>query len=112
VQEGRLRALAVSTPFRLANLPEVPTVAEQGFPGYGYAEFLGFFIPSGTPTEPIHRIHEAAAEALRQPEVLARLGQIGMLPAPLGPDEFRRFLDDYRALVRARIADGSFKREG
>jgi tripartite-type tricarboxylate transporter receptor subunit TctC len=111
VMEGRLRALAVSTANRLANLPEVPTVAEQGFPGYAYAEFLGFHAPAGTPEEPIHRFWEAAAEALQQPEVQARLGQIGMLPAPLGPEEFRRFLDDYRATVRARIADGSFRRD-
>ena len=111
VREGRLRALAVSTPQRLANLPEVPTVAEQGFPGYSYAEFLGFHVPAGTPPEPINRIWEAAAEAMQQPEVLARLGQIGMLPAPLGPREFQHFIAEHRAFLRARIADGSLKRE-
>jgi acyl-homoserine lactone acylase PvdQ len=111
VQEGQLRALAVSTPQRLANLPEVPTVAEQGFPGYAYAEFLGLHAPAGTPAAVQEQVWQAAAEAMRQPEVLARLGQIGMLPAPLGPAEFQRFIAEYRAFLRARIADGSLKRE-
>jgi hypothetical protein len=48
---------------------------------------------------------------MKQPEVLARLGQIGMLPAPLGPREFQHFISEHRAFLRARIADGSLKRE-
>jgi tripartite-type tricarboxylate transporter receptor subunit TctC len=74
VQEGRLRALAVATPQRLANLPEVPTVAEQGWPGFAWSEFLGFHLPSGSPAEAVSRIADATAGALKRPEVLARLG--------------------------------------
>lgn len=111
VREGRLRALAVGTAQRLEALPEVPTVAEQGWPGYAWSEMLGFHLPVGSPAEAVQRLAAATQDALRQPEVLARLGQIGMIPAFLGPAEFAAEMAQHRATIRGLLANGSLKPE-
>ena len=64
VSQGQLRALAVSTAQRVATLPEVPTVAEQGFPAYDQAEWNGVYGPAGLPAEAVARIHAACLAAL------------------------------------------------
>jgi tripartite-type tricarboxylate transporter receptor subunit TctC len=111
VQEGRLRALAVSTAERLAALPDVPTVAEQGFPGYELNEWLGFFVPMGTPAPVIARLQAATDLALREPEVLRRLGQIGMLPAGGSTAAFAAFLADQRTRMAGLIKEEGIKVE-
>ena len=103
VQEGRLRALAVSTAERLPNLPEVPTVAEQGFPGFALSDWLGFWMPAGTPAEPIAYLREATAAALRQPEVRQRLARIGMTPVGSTTAAFVALLKDQRARLAELI---------
>jgi tripartite-type tricarboxylate transporter receptor subunit TctC len=78
VKEGRLRALGVSSPRRMPLLPEVPTIAEQGFPGFERFEAVNFWVPAGTPAAAIARLNEAVTAALRDPEVRARLDQLGI----------------------------------
>jgi tripartite-type tricarboxylate transporter receptor subunit TctC len=111
VREGRLRALAVGTAQRLAALPDVPTVAEQGFPGFVWSEFLGFHLPAGSPAEAVQKLAAATADAVRQPEVQARLGQIGMLPAFEGPEAFAHLLAEHRSMIRDLLASGALARE-
>jgi tripartite-type tricarboxylate transporter receptor subunit TctC len=82
VQEGRLRALGVTTAERSAALPEVPTVAEQGLPGYDASVFFGIVVPAATPAEARERLQAAVAEALAQPEVRKALEAQGMQVAP------------------------------
>jgi tripartite-type tricarboxylate transporter receptor subunit TctC len=82
VQEGRLRALGVTTAERSAALPEVPTVAEQGLPGYDASVFFGIVVPAATPPEARERLRAAVAEALAQPEVRKALEAQGMQLAP------------------------------
>jgi tripartite-type tricarboxylate transporter receptor subunit TctC len=82
VQEGRLRALGVTTAERSAALPEVPTVAEQGLPGYDASVFFGIVAPAATPAEARERLRSAVAEALAQAEVRKALEAQGMQPAP------------------------------
>ena len=105
VKEGRLRGLAVSTIQRLAALPEVPTVAEQGFPGFDLFDWLGFYVPTGTPAPVIARWQQAAAAGMRDETAVQRLGEIGMIPVGSSTAEFRAFWADQRermgALIRA-----------
>ncbi|WP_043362231.1 tripartite tricarboxylate transporter substrate binding protein [Belnapia sp. F-4-1] len=96
VIEGRLRGIAVSTRERLANLPMVPAVAEQGFPGFDIYDWLGFYAPRGTPEPAVTRLAEAAAAGMRDPAAVKRLGEIGMIPVGSGPDEFGAFFADQR----------------
>ncbi len=87
VQEGRLRALGVTTAERSAALPEVPTVAEQGLAGYDASVFFGIVVPAATPAEARERLRAALAAALAQPETRQALNAQGMQIAPdITPD--------------------------
>lgn len=74
---GRLRALAVTSPQRTAQLPAVPTVAEQGVADYELDQWHGLLAPAGTPAEVVQRINQVLAEALAQPEMQAELQALG-----------------------------------
>lgn len=86
VREGRLRALGVSSPERMPALPEVPTVAEQGFPGFQKLETASLWAPAGTPAQAIARLREAVVAALAEPEVRSRLETLGMTPVGSTPE--------------------------
>ena len=105
VREGRLRALAVSTRERLAALPDVPTVAEQGFPGFELNEWVALWVPAGTPPAIIARLHEAAAAALAEDSVRRRYAEIGILPVGSTPAQLAAFAAEQRTrltdLIRA-----------
>ena len=96
LREGKLLALAVSSPKRAALLPEVPSVVEL-FPNSDYAFWIGVFMPAKTPRDIVDRFHRAAIETMQLPNVKERLATLGMDPMPLTPAEFD-------AQVRAEIA--------
>lgn len=73
IQAGKLRALAVTGAKRTMALPDVPTVAESGVPGYEFSSWFGFVVPKGTPGDIVHRINSAALTALKTPQVSERL---------------------------------------
>jgi tripartite-type tricarboxylate transporter receptor subunit TctC len=88
--EGRrVRALAVSTPRRLPSLPDVPTVAESGFPGLEQLSWIGLFAPAGAPPGVVAKLEAAVAEAARLPDVRERLRPLGMEPDGRGRDDLR-----------------------
>lgn len=78
LRDGTLRALAVSGATRAPSLPDVPTVAEQGFAGFDVTAWYGLFARAGTPPEVIARLHRDFTAALRQPDVSARLADLGV----------------------------------
>jgi tripartite-type tricarboxylate transporter receptor subunit TctC len=82
IRAGRLRALAVTTESRAPLLPEVPTVAEQGFPGFAASSWMALSAPTGTPEAALARLNAALNEALRRPEV--REGMLALGAAPVG----------------------------
>lgn len=75
---NKVRALAITTPERLALADAVPTVAEQGFPGFEALTWMGFAAPQGTPPEVIGRLHAAIGQATRLPELSTRLRDMGL----------------------------------
>jgi len=77
VRAGRLRVLAVTGPQRWLGMPEVPTVAEQGVPGYDVRSWAGWMLPAGTPAAVVKRLNEATQKALLVPEVRAQLRRMG-----------------------------------
>jgi tripartite-type tricarboxylate transporter receptor subunit TctC len=87
-KSGRARAIAVGTPKRSASLPEVPTVAESGYPGFDASLWLALFAPAGTPAPIIERLHASALKALQDPATRDRLTKAGCeVPPPLSPAE-------------------------
>ena len=89
---GRLRALAVTSQARLPALPEVPTLAEQGLPGFSYYYWLGLFAPAGTPPQVVQRINTALREALASPELRDRMQSEATEPFVMAPAEFDTYL--------------------
>lgn len=105
VQQGQVRALAVTGPQRSPFTPDLPTVAEAGVPGYDFLSWHGVAAPRGTPPEALARLNAAYSAALRDPAVVARARQLG-LPLKGGTaEEFAAFIAAERAkmgpLVRA-----------
>jgi tripartite-type tricarboxylate transporter receptor subunit TctC len=94
VQAGRLRAIAQTGLKRSPQLPDLPTVAESGVPGYEVTSWYGFFAPARTPAAIISRLNADIGAVLRMPEVNKRLVALGADVAPNSPEEFGRFVRD------------------
>jgi tripartite-type tricarboxylate transporter receptor subunit TctC len=90
IKNGTLRALAVTTDKRLAYLPDLPTIAESGFPGYEINSWQGVFAPAGTPQDVILKINGEIVRMLRTPEVRERMSHEGADPVGSTPEEFSR----------------------
>jgi tripartite-type tricarboxylate transporter receptor subunit TctC len=88
VKAGKLRALAVAGPHRLDALPDVPTVAESGYPGFDVTSWYGIVARTGTPPAIIHKVQADMAEALRQPDILKKLADQGLEPVGDTPEQF------------------------
>jgi tripartite-type tricarboxylate transporter receptor subunit TctC len=87
IRAGRLRAIAVTTPKRFRGLPDVPTIAESGYPGYDMSSWFGVLAPAGTPQPVITRLHAEITKALKDPAVFQRLEDyeiFGSTPAQFG----------------------------
>lgn len=91
-RQGRLRALAVSTAKRVPSLPEYPTLAEAGVPGYEFGTWYGVMAPARTPREIIAVLHAATVTALRNPEVLRRLNDLGYITVGDTPEVFQAYV--------------------
>lgn len=94
MRAGRLRALGVTSPRRHASVPEVPTIAEAGLPGYQVQSWYGVLVPAGTRSEIVQRINAALTTALRAPDTRAALLAQGGEPDPGTPEEFARLIRD------------------
>jgi tripartite-type tricarboxylate transporter receptor subunit TctC len=96
VQQGKLRALAVTSKDRSKQLPNVPSVAET-LPGFENLGWFGFMVPRGTSNSVIASIHRDTAKVLQLPEVRGRFEQLGMEPVGNTPDEFARAIKEESA---------------
>lgn len=94
VKAGRLRALAIGSPKRIPLLPDVPTFAEAGVPGYDPYVWWGLFAPAKTPREAVARIGAETLKALEDPGVREKLAALGAVVDPLGPEAFAKFFTD------------------
>jgi tripartite-type tricarboxylate transporter receptor subunit TctC len=88
VREGKLRALAVSSLRRSAAAPEVPTIAESGYPGFEYMAWHGLVAPAGTPSAIIRKLHLETVKALGLPELRAKLTDLGLEAIGNSPEDF------------------------
>ena len=104
IRAGRLKAYAISTPRHSASIPEVPTAAEQGFPGFDIATVIGLQARAGTPPEVIARIQSAVAKIVREPLFAERMTALGMELMEDGTENDVRFVKEdmerYAAAVK------------
>lgn len=105
IKSGKLRAVAVTTARRVDELPDVPTMAESGFPGFDISTWYGLWAPKGTPPAIVAKLSEHAARALKQPNVVTQYAGLGAKPVGSDPAEFSRFNvsegEKWRDIVKA-----------
>ena len=104
VKEGKLTALGVSTKGRADVLPAVPTIAEQGLPEYNMTLWFGMWAPAGTPASVVQKLNAQVTTIVQTAEVKEQFAKLGIIPVPMKPDEFGRFVRDeigvYRRIVK------------
>jgi tripartite-type tricarboxylate transporter receptor subunit TctC len=93
VKAGKLKVLGISSDKRFPTLPEIPTVAESGIPGFDAVSWAGVCVPGGTSREIINRLQAEIAKVLKLPDVAERLMRDGIEPVGSTPDEFHAFIE-------------------
>jgi tripartite-type tricarboxylate transporter receptor subunit TctC len=92
IQSGALRAIAAGSLTRDPQMPDLPTVAEQGYPGFEAIQWVGLLTTAGTPKEIVTRLNAEVNRAIRDPETIAKLAAQGMSPAGGTPEEFQKVI--------------------
>lgn len=96
IRAGKLKALAVTTAQRASALPQVPSLSET-YPGFEIDTWWGVVAPAGTPQETVQKLNKAFTDALQDPAVKTRLGQLMAEPVPTTPEQFAQFMASERA---------------
>lgn len=109
IQSGKIRALAVTSAQRSALLPDVPALAELGYPGFDNAAWFAIWGPKGLPDGEVRRLNEAFSKAVQDPGVVAQLGKSAIEPAPSSPEELDRRLKGERDQFAKVIKDANIK---
>ncbi|MDO8694564.1 MAG: tripartite tricarboxylate transporter substrate binding protein [Sheuella sp.] len=91
IKAGKLRAIAVTTLKRAQALPELPTVAESGYPGFDIATWYGYWAPKGTPAPIVEKLAAAASQALKKQSVIDQYAGMGAEPVGSTPAEFAKY---------------------
>jgi tripartite-type tricarboxylate transporter receptor subunit TctC len=101
ILQGKVTPLAVSTPKRAPLLPDVPTIAEAGYPNAEYLFWGGVSAPAKTPRAIVDKLHDEVQAILDVPAVQEKLAKFGVQPMPMTPDEFAKFFaDDIAAMIK------------
>ncbi|MEI8152362.1 MAG: tripartite tricarboxylate transporter substrate binding protein [Hyphomicrobiales bacterium] len=107
IRSGALRALAVTTEKRLPDLPDVPTIAELGYPGYEISSWQAVFAPAGTPKDIIDKLNGEIVAMLGTPEVQARITREGAIPIGSSPEQWsERFRNEVAKWARVAKSAG------
>jgi len=109
IKAGKLRCIATGTAQRIAQLPEVPTVAEQGYPGFEMTQWYGLLAPANFASAAVDRLAVAAARAVHEPAALERLNGDAAIAVGSTPAEFAAFIATERARWRPVIARAKIK---
>lgn len=111
IRGGQMRALAISGEHRVAALPDVPTFAEAGLPGFGVTNWSGLAAPAGTPAPIMDRLYQEAAKALATPEMRTFVAELGSEPGGITPAAFAEVLTQETGRWREVVAAGGIERQ-
>jgi tripartite-type tricarboxylate transporter receptor subunit TctC len=107
-KDSRIRLIGVTSPKRSKYLPDVPTIAESGLPGYQFDSWFGLLGPAATPAADINRVNAAMGKLLKDPVILERLDKQGIEPAFMNNTDFARLLaQDYERMAKVVKASGA-----
>jgi tripartite-type tricarboxylate transporter receptor subunit TctC len=107
-KDSRIRLIGVTSPKRSKYLPDVPTIAESGLPGYQFDSWFGLLGPAATPAAEINRVNAAMAKVLKDPVVLERLDKQGIEPLAMSNADFAKLLAaDYKRMAEVVKASGA-----
>lgn len=109
VKAGRLKALAVTGPKRAEVAPELPTVAESGFPGFKVTSWYGFLVPAGTPKHIVKTVHDETVKVMQLPDVRKALENRGLEITVRGPQEFEAQIKEETATWEKVIRSAGIK---
>jgi tripartite-type tricarboxylate transporter receptor subunit TctC len=91
IRDGKVRALAVTSRARVEQMPDTPTLAESGLPGFEAVGWFGIVGPAGLPPAVLAKLNAAFVKVLNEPEVRERIVAVGAIPMPMTPEEFKAF---------------------
>jgi len=107
-RDSRIRLIGVTSPKRSKYLPDVPTIAESGLPGYQFDSWFGLLGPAATPAAEVNRVNAAMAKVLKDPVVLERLDKQGIEPLAMSNADFAKLLAaDYKRMAEVVKASGA-----
>jgi tripartite-type tricarboxylate transporter receptor subunit TctC len=109
IKGGQVKPLAMTGARRASALPDVPTFAESGFPGFEFGAWLGLFAPNETPKEALARLEDALLKTIQTPDMRTRLAQMGGEPIPAKAAEFWKFFNDDVARYERLVREGKVK---
>jgi len=111
IRNGKVRPLAVTTPKRSSQLPDVPTIAEAGYPGLLISAWYGIYAPAKTPRDIVDRLHDEVAMILAMPDVIKRLDSVGGEPMAMTIEQFAEFNRTEYARYGKLIKDSGIRLE-
>ena len=111
VKEGRLKAIAISSPQRWPTEPNTPTMEDAGFPGFNMVSWAGLLAPKGTPRAIVERIAREIALIVQEPEVREKLMKNGLIPESSTPEEFAALIARDSAMYGEIIRAGKISAE-
>jgi tripartite-type tricarboxylate transporter receptor subunit TctC len=109
IKDNQIRAIAVGSPQRSRLMPDLPTIAESGVPGYESSSWTGLFAPAGTPANVVARLERVVKQAAQSPAVATTLSNMGAEPVGSTSAEFKQFLDRNRKLVERTVQAANMK---
>lgn len=109
VQAGRLRALAVTSKTRVANMPDVPTVAESGIPGFELLSWYGIWGPADMPVAVTNRLNAEIAKAVDTPALKAKFTELSFVPAKANPEQFRKLIREDLSRIGQAVKEANIK---
>jgi tripartite-type tricarboxylate transporter receptor subunit TctC len=106
---GKVRMLAITSPTRSKEVPDVPTIAESGVPSFKYSSWFGLMAPKGTPKAIVDKVNADARDVLKMPEVVQRLATLGSLPSPNSPAEFEAIIKSDEKVYAELLANAGLQ---
>jgi tripartite-type tricarboxylate transporter receptor subunit TctC len=109
VQGGRLRAIAVTSKTRVPNMPDVPTVAESGIPGFELLSWYGIWGPAQMPAPMTNRLNAEIAKAVEAPALKAKFAELSFVPTKSNPEQFRKLIQDDLSKIGEAVKEANIK---